>query len=101
MANGSRISFDGSQILSNRSGILNDKFGINDEGFRINSNVSKILDNKAWNTNERFRSGNNKSWNHDIGSQIPENGFGIDDEEASWIGSAVPLGGFLGGLTAG
>jgi len=30
-----------------------------------------------------------------------ETGFNINDEESSWIGSTVPLGGILGSLIAG
>ena len=94
LAKGSRISFDEFQILSNGSGILNDRFGIDEEKFEDTDKGSQILDDDAWNAN-------NESWIPAIPSQIPENGFGIDDEGASWIGSALSLGGFLGGLTAG
>ena len=99
LANGSRISFDGSQILSNGSTIFKDRYSIDEEGTGINDKGSQILDSEAWNTNEGYA--NNGSWIPAIGSQIQQNGFGIDDEEASWIGSVFPLGGFLGGLTAG
>ena len=31
----------------------------------------------------------------------PESGFGIGDDESSWIGSTISIGGFIGGLMAG
>ena len=30
-----------------------------------------------------------------------DSGFGIGDEESSWIGSTISIGGFIGGLMAG